>query len=202
MFVQVTFILLFVFFCYRCSFDLLLLVCSISILFLLTLPPFPLHSLFILSSLSFHFITHPLLSHSTFIPSLLSIHFHTLPSFPPFSHLFRLESFTELSKLSKDVPDETPLLALLATRFEAGTYVLTVQYTQKFLFSMWILWHSSIIFFLTQYVLLLVSFFFCFFLHPFSSHIFCINNDFNSLFFNYLFIFCSLYFYIYSSRYA
>ena len=32
------------------------------------------------------------------------------------------DNFTELAKLSKDVADDTPLLAALASRFEAGTY--------------------------------------------------------------------------------
>ena len=35
----------------------------------------------------------------------------------------RMDSFTELAKLSKDVADDTPLLAALALRFEAGAYV-------------------------------------------------------------------------------
>ena len=38
------------------------------------------------------------------------------------THIYsiRLDSFVELSKMSKDVPDDTPLLAALALRFEAG----------------------------------------------------------------------------------
>ena len=39
-----------------------------------------------------------------------------------YTHIYtiRLDSFVELSKMSKDVPDDTPLLAALALRFEAG----------------------------------------------------------------------------------
>ena len=41
------------------------------------------------------------------------------------THIYsiRLDSFVELSKMSKDVPDDTPLLAALALRFEAGNLI-------------------------------------------------------------------------------
>ena len=44
------------------------------------------------------------------------------------THTHRLSDFTELAKLSRDVADDTPLLAALAIRFEAGVLMYCTEY--------------------------------------------------------------------------
>ena len=46
----------------------------------------------------------------------------------PHTHTHRLSDFTELAKLSRDLADETPLLAALAVRFEAGVAMILQCY--------------------------------------------------------------------------